>query len=183
MKSTSRRRKRNRQAQEPKPELSLREKERRWSLLRQRLEKAGLSSLIVYGGTQLGVPVHYLTRIWGSKLNALIFPVDEEPLLFIPSNTGATAQSLVKQGCWVPAGNIYSSAHLAADLAKRIISFKLHKSRIGIDSFRFWPVQDYQIFTDLCPAVQLVEAHRLFGEVRGPKSSEELTVILLIISL
>ena len=87
MKSASRKRKRDMQAQEPKPELSQKEKERRWSLLRQTLKKAGLTALIVYGGTQLGVPVHYLARVWGSKMNALIFPVDGEPILFIPSNT------------------------------------------------------------------------------------------------
>src|SRR4030043_1639056 len=177
MKSTSRKRKRNMQAQEPKPELSQKEKERRWSLLRQTLEKAGLTALIVYGGTQLGVPVHYLARVWGSKMNALIFPVDGEPILFIPSNTQTTGLSLVKQGCWVPAENICSSANLAADLAKKIIGLKLQKSRIGIDSLRFWPVQDYQTFAELCPDVQLVEAHRLFGEIRGPKSSEELAVM------
>ena len=177
MKSTSRKRKRNMQAQEPKPELSQKEKERRWSLLRQTLEKAGLTALIVYGGTQLGAPVHYLARVWGSKMNALIFPVDGEPILFIPSNTHTTGQSLVKQGCWVPAENIYSSANLAVDLAKKIIGLKLQKSRVGIDSFRFWPVQDYQIFSELCPDVQLVESHRLFGEIRGPKSNEELAVM------
>jgi Xaa-Pro aminopeptidase len=164
-------------AQQPKPELSLKEKERRWSLLQKKLKETGLTALIVYGGTQLGVPVHYLTRIWGSKLNALIFPVEGEPILLIPSNTGITGQSLVKQGCWVPARNIYSSANLSADLAKQIISLKLQKSRIGIDSLRFWPVQDYQTFAELCPDVQLVEAHRLFGEIRGPKSSEELAVM------
>ena len=177
MKSTSPKRKNNVQAQEPKPELSLKEKERRWSILRQTLKKTGLSALIVYGGTQLGVPIHYLARIWGSKMNALVFPVDGEPILLIPSNTGTTGQLLVKQGCWVPAENIYPSAHLAADLAKKIIGLKLQKSRVGIDSFRFWPVQEYQIFTELCPDVQLVEAHRLFGEIRGPKSSEELVVM------
>ena len=132
---------------------------------------------MIYGGTQLGVPVHYLTRIWGSKLNALIFPVDGKPILLIPSNTGATGRSLVKQGCWIPAENIFPSAHLAVDLAKQIINLKLQKSRVGIDSFCFWPVQEYQIFSELCPDVQLVEAHRLFGEIRGPKSSEELAVM------
>jgi Xaa-Pro aminopeptidase len=165
------------QTQKPKPELSLKEKERRWSLLRKKLKETGLTALIVYGGTQLGVPVHYLTRVWGSKLNALIFPVEGEPILLIPSNTGITGQSLVKQGCWVPARNIYSSVNLAADSAKQIISLKLQKSRIGIDSLRFWPVQDYQTFAEFCPDVQLVEAHRLFGEIRGPKSSEELAVM------
>jgi Xaa-Pro aminopeptidase len=164
-------------APEQTSELSLIEKERRWSLLRERLKKAGLSALIVYGGTQLGVPVHYLTRVWGSKLNTVVFPVDGDPVLFIPSNTGVTGQSLIRQGCWLLEGNIRSSINPAADSAKLIIDLKLQNTRIGIDSFRFWPVQAFQNFSDLCPKAQLVEAHRLFGEVRGPKSSEELSVM------
>jgi hypothetical protein len=35
------------------PELSLNEKDRRYRLLRKALKKAGLSVLIVYGGTQM----------------------------------------------------------------------------------------------------------------------------------
>ena len=45
-----------------KPELSLKEKERRWSLLRERLKGAELSALIVYGGTQLGVRKSFFAR-------------------------------------------------------------------------------------------------------------------------
>ena len=161
----------------PKPELSLKEKERRWSLLRERLKGAGLSALIVYGGTQLGVPLHYLTRVWGSKMNMVVFPVDGEPVLLVASNTGITGEQLVKQGCWVPVENIHSSPNLAVDAAKVIIDFKLQKSRVGIDSFRFWPVFEYQTFAELCPGVELVESHRLFGEIRGPKSAEELAVM------
>jgi Xaa-Pro aminopeptidase len=159
------------------PELSLKERNRRWSLLRKTLQKAGLSSIIVYGGTQLGVPVHYLTRVWGNKQNMVIFPVDGEPVLLIPSSTGLTGEMLVKQGCWFTAENIRSSVNLAADAAKLIIDLKLQKSQIGIDSFRFWPVFEYQTFSGMCPKSQLVEAHRLFGEIRGPKSAEELVVM------
>ena len=159
------------------PELSLKEKDRRWSLLRKTLKKAGLSALIVYGGTQLGVPVHYLTRVWGTKQNMVVFPVEGDPLLLIPSNTGMTGESLVKQGCWIPAENIRSSANLAADAAQIITSLNLQKTQVGIDSFRFWPVFEYQTFSALCPKVRLVEAHRLFGEIRGPKSAEELAVM------
>lgn len=165
------------------PELSLKEKERRWSLLRKKLQKAGLSALIVYGGTQLGVPVHYLTRVWGSKQNMVIFPVDGEPVLLVPSNTGMTGESLVKQGCWLPAENIRSSYNLAIDAANLIISLKLQKTQVGIDSFRFWPVFEYRTFNELCPDVQLVESHRLFGEIRGPKSAEELAVMEKAISI
>ncbi len=159
------------------PELSLKEKGRRWSLLRKTLQKAGLSALIVYGGTQLGVPVHYLTHIWGSKQNMVIFPVDGEPVFLIPSNTGMTGEQLVKQGCWVETENIRSSFNLAIDAAKIIIDLNHQKTQVGIDSFRFWPVFEYQTFSELCPDVRLVEAHRLFGEIRGPKSREELAIM------
>ncbi len=159
------------------PELSLKEKDRRYNLLRKTLQKAGLSALIVYGGTQLGVPVHYLTQVWGNKQNMLIFPADGEPVFLVPSNTGLTGEMLVKQGCWLPAEDVYSSANLAADAARLITDFHLQKTQIGIDSFRFWPVFEYQTFNDLCPDAQLVEAHRLFGEIRGPKSEEELAVM------
>lgn len=159
------------------PELSQKEKERRWSLVREQLKKSGLSALIVYGETQLGVPLHYLSQVWGNKMNMLVFPVDSEPVLLIPSNTIRTGRLLVEQGCWLPEENIHLSINTAVDAAKLIIDRQLHKDRIGIDSFRFWPVYEHQTFAELCPDAQLVEAHRLFGEIRGPKSHEELALI------
>ena len=159
------------------PELSSIEKERRYTLLRDKLKAAGLSALIVYGGTQLGVPVHYLTRIWGNKNNMVIFPVEGEPVFLIPSNSGLTPELMLEEGCWFPVENIRLSTNTARDAAKVINELKLQKSKIGIDSYRFWPVHEYQTFKELCPTVVLVEAHRLFGEVRGPKSAEELALI------
>ncbi|MBN1177057.1 MAG: M24 family metallopeptidase [Dehalococcoidales bacterium] len=158
-------------------ELTLKEKERRYTLLRKALQKAGLSALIVYGGTQLGVPVHYLTRVWGNKQNMVVFPVESDPVLLVPSNTGITGESLVKQGCWIPANNVLSSTNLAVDAARLIIDLKLQKTQVGIDSFRFWPVFEYEQFHELCPDARLVESHRLFGEIRGPKSAGELAVM------
>ena len=163
--------------QEPEPELSMKEKERRYSLLREKLKGAGLSALIVYGGSQIGVPVHYLTRVWGTRMNMVIFPVEGESVFLIPSNSGQTPQGVEKQVCWVPVDHIHLSTNLAADTAKQVINLKLQRSRIGIDSFRWWSVFDYQTFMELCPDVQLVEAHRLFGEIRGSKSAEELAVM------
>jgi Xaa-Pro aminopeptidase len=164
-------------SQEPKPELSLKEKERRWALLREKLKGAGLAALLVYGGSQLGVPVHYLTRVWGNKMNMVIFPVDGDPIFLVPTNSGLTPQSVAELSGWIPAENIHLSANTPVDAAKQIIGLKLQKSRIGIDSYRWWPVFEYQQFLELCPGVELVEAHRLFGEVRGPKSAEELAVM------
>ncbi len=157
--------------------LSLQEKERRYTLLKEKLSAAGLAAIIVYGGSQLGVPVHYLTKIWGNKNNAVIFPVKGDPIMLTASNSIATPASLAAQGCWIPVDNIRLSANLAVDMAKIVTDLKLDKEKIGIDSYRFWPVFEQQKFTEKCPGVQLVEAHRLFGEVRGPKSEEELVEI------
>jgi Xaa-Pro aminopeptidase len=162
---------------EPAPEISNREKERRYSLLRARLKKAGLSAIIVYGGSQLGVPVHYLTRVWGTRMNALLFPVDGEPIFFIPSNSGQTPEKTAAQDCWIKVENIRLAANQAVELAKAVIELRLNNTKIGIDSYRWWPVFDQQTFLELCPGVQLVECHRLFGEIRGSKSTEELALI------
>lgn len=160
-----------------KPELSTQEKKRRWSLLAKRLKSAGLEGIIVYGGSQLGVPVRYLTNAWGNKGNAVIFPVEGEPRFLIPTDAILNTKSLIDQGCWLPAENIYPSANPASDIAKHLKEMKLHKSKVGIDSFIFWPAQDYMTVAKLCPGLELVEAHRLFGEIRGPKSAEELAVM------
>ncbi len=158
-------------------ELSQKEKNRRYSLLREKLKKAGLSAIIVYGGTQLGVPVHYLTQVWGTKNNMVIFPAEGDPLFLIPSNSIETVKAVVQKGCWIPEQDIRLSANPTLDAAKHLKSLKLQNASIGIDSFRFWPVFEYQAFSDFLPKARLIEAHRLFGEIRGPKSAEELNLI------
>jgi Xaa-Pro aminopeptidase len=167
----------------PKMEVTIIEKERRYSLLRKRLIKEGLSALIVCGGSQLGVPVHYLTQIWGNRTNAIIFPVEGEPIFQIPSNSMVTPHNVTKQGCWILEENIHLSPNLAAGIAEEIIRLRLQNARIGIDSYHWWSVFEYQAFTELCPKVELVEAHRLFGEIRGPKSDEELAIMRKVITI
>lgn len=160
-----------------KPELSLKEKERRYDLLRKKLQKAGLAALIVYGGSQLGVPVHYLTRIWGNKMNMVIFPAAGEPVFLVPTNSGLTPEKVAAMSGWIPAENIHLSSNPPVDAARLVIKMKLQRSRIGVDSYRWWPVFEQQQFIELCPKAELVEAHRLYGEIRGPKSAEELAAM------
>jgi Xaa-Pro aminopeptidase len=160
-----------------KPELSLKEKERRYSFLQKKLQKNGLAALLVYGGSQLGVPVHYLTRVWGNRMNMVVFPATGEPVFLVPTNSGLTPEKVAGMSGWIPAENIQLSANTPVDAAKLIKQMRLQNSRIGVDSYRWWPVFEQRQFIDLCPKVELVEAHRLFGEVRGPKSAEELALM------
>jgi Xaa-Pro aminopeptidase len=161
----------------PEFELSQKEKERRYTLLRAKLKENGLSAMIVYGGSQIGVPVQYLTQVWGNRNNLVIFPVEGEPVFLIPSNSIVNVAQVVNQGCWIVEENIHLSATPTADAAKIIKKLKLQNSKIGVESFRFWPHFEYQTFMEICPKAQLVEARRIFGEVRGPKSNEELEIM------
>jgi Xaa-Pro aminopeptidase len=69
------------------------------------------------------------------------------------------------------------AANQAVELAKAFIELRLNKTKIDIDSYRWWPVFCQQTFLELCPGVQLVECHRLFGEICRPKGTEEPALI------
>ena len=159
------------------PQLSMNEKKRRWSSLQEKMKREDFSALLVYGGSQLGVPVHYLANIWGTRMNMVIFPAEGEPVFLIPSNSMHRAAEVAGQGCWIREENIHTTPHMAADAAKHITDMKLADGKIGVDGFLWWPVNDYQIFQEQCPKAQLVDAHRFFGEIRGPKSDEEMNMI------
>jgi Xaa-Pro aminopeptidase len=163
-------------SQKPKKmEMSLKERDRRYSILREKLKEEGLDALIVSGAALygLGSPIHYLTQMWGSVevTNALIFPVEGELALLLP---GIPGKPPMRTTPWVPAANIYNTVNLGEELAKQIIRLKLQNSRIGVDSFNVWPVNQYKKVTELCPKVQLVEARKLFSKIRACKSDEEL---------
>jgi Xaa-Pro aminopeptidase len=169
---------------EVKTGLSLKEKERRWSAVRKKLNQAGYAALLVIGGPGAGMaPVRYLSQIWGSQQNAVFFPAEGRPVFLAPSNTANNAAALVKQGCWMPEEDIRPSANIGVDLAKLVIEYKLQKSKIGVDSFAFWPTKGYLQFRELCPKVELADIHRLIGEIRGPKSDEELELIQKAITI
>lgn len=158
--------------------LSLKEKERRWTAVRKKMKKEGYAALMVVGGPGMGMaPVRYLSQIWGSAMNAVFFPAEGRPVFLAPSNTAVTGASLVKQGCWIPEEDVRPTADISASLAKLVIEYKLQKSKIGIDSFAFWPAKGYRQFIEMCPGVELVDAHRFLGEIRGPKSEEEMELI------
>jgi len=159
-----------------KLDLSLREKERRWSLVRERMRQGGLTAIIVYGDTRNFTPTRYLTNMYptGATQQVLFFPVDGDPIFLVSLGR---AEFFAKRMSWVPPENIYLSVNWPSDLAKHIRGLKLQNKRIGIDSYASWPTQAYLNFRELCPDVELVEVTRVLSEIRGPKSSEEISLM------
>ena len=157
-------------------ELSIKEKERRWSLVRESMRREGLAAIILYGDTLHWVSIRYLTNIFatGATQQVLLFPVDEDPI-FLTSLP--RSEFFAKKSSWVRPENIYCSVNWAEDLAKHLIALKLQNKRVGIDSYKTWPVREYRIFRGFSPDVALMEASMLLSKIRGPKSSEEIKLI------
>jgi len=159
-----------------KPELSLDERDRRWSLVRERLKREGLAAIIIYGNKQHHVPLRYLsnTAITGATQEVMLFPAEGAPIVLVSAPL-APARNKQNPFRWVE--NMYYSVDWAADLAKKIIEIRLEKERIGMDSFKTWPVREYRILRGLCPDIELSEASMVLSKIRGPKSREEIRLM------
>jgi len=161
-----------------KLELSLKEKERRWSMVRKKMAQDGLDAVIIFGNDQ-----HLRDRACSYFTNTLTYSgcehmvliqADGEPVFLNSSPLGTYH---VKRDSWVPAENIYESKKLGADLAKHIIRLKIQKKRIGIDNLEQWPARDYLALTESCPDIEIVDVSRWLWEMRTQKSPEELKLI------
>ena len=161
-----------------KQDLSLKEKERRWSLARKKMAQEGLAAMIVYGNDRhkRDIACRYFTNmlIFPPCEHMLLMPVEGDPVLLstMPGNV-----FFAKKVSWVPAEHIYASVNLGADLVKHITALKLQNKRIGIDNLNGWQVQEYLAFKRSCPDVEAVDVTRWLSEMRAQKSPEEIKVM------
>lgn len=161
-----------------KLELTVQEKERRWSLLREKMVQEGLSAVVVYA-TIIPIPENacrYFTNmeIQASCQHVLLFPAVGEPILLISVNTNTY---FAKKTSWVTAENICKAGNMGKDLAKHLLALKLQDKRIGINSPGEWPIDICQPMREACSGAELVDATELLSRIRAPKSSEELGVM------
>ena len=161
-----------------KPVLSIMEKERRWSMVRERMNKEGIEALIIWGNSlnTNEVACRYLTNfvIFGSSQNILLFPIDKEPILLISASMHVP---MAKNTSWISSQNIYSSENLSSALVKHIETLGLANKRIGIDSPGAWPNRYYQTLKESCPNIQLKDVTRQYAEIRASNSDEEIKLI------
>ena len=161
-----------------KPDLSLKEKERRWSLARNKMAQEGLAAIIVYGNDRhkRDIACRYFTNmlIFPPCEHMLLMPAEEDPVLL---STMLGNVFFAKKVSWVPAEKIYASGNLGADLVKHLIALKLQNKRIGIDNLNGWQVQEYLALKQSCPDVEVVDVTRWLTEMRAQKSHEEIKVM------
>jgi Xaa-Pro aminopeptidase len=168
------------------PALSLSERDRRWSLVRQAMQARGLDCLVLWGWPTLWdfctANARYLCPVGGNaEFNVLVFPAAGDPTccVFMPTflDGWRSAQNWVsdiraRKGSW------------ALTVASRIKELGLEKGRIGMDGLpgpldnEGWlPHGVYEQLRALLPAAEFVNLDDMLERIRAVKSGEEIAVL------
>ncbi len=163
------------------PQPSLRERDRRWSAVREAMGEWGLDCLMVWGSdAQFGlceVNFRYLTAIPSQGRSMVLFPYREDPIAFV-----GTAHDTFESICynWVNDVRTIPTVEDAVAVVKEI---GWENGRIGIvgNVQNYWPfIQQYPIFPDVqkqLPGASFVDASALLWSVQLIKSEEEISIL------
>ncbi len=168
------------------PQISLAERDRRWSAVRDAMRERKLDALFLCGWPLMWefkvANARFLSPIGGnSEFNLLVFPLDGEPTSFVSMPTflegWKRAQNWVsdvrpRKGSW------------ADSIAGRIKELGLERGRIGLDGLAgpldpdgWVPHSVYVKLVELLPDAELVNIEDLLESMRGVKSGEELDIL------
>ena len=151
--------------------IDLKERDRRWSNIRQRLEENGLDALIVCNSSQITEKgfVKYLTAYRSVLYNLfVIFPRDGNPKLFVPSPV---------QEYWGKRLGWISDIEIIQDRSQNLINsletMGLSQGQIGVVSEKIFPADIYLALVKKCPQATFVEATEILENERMVKSVGE----------
>jgi Xaa-Pro aminopeptidase len=152
--------------------LSLEEKDRRYSLVKERMAAQGVDGLIVIGNgqiTQKGF-VKYLTNYRSMLYNiVVIFPIQGEARLLVPSPVQEYWGGILS---WVK--NVEEQVpNLNESLSRSLQEMGLSKGRLGLINTKIISADTYLSLTRDFPDVSIVDATPILEEIRMIKSRGE----------
>jgi len=157
--------------------LSLRERTRRYKLVRDQLHKQGLAGLLVISNAQINQQgfVRYFTNLSiPIYSHALIFFREEEPFLLAPS---PLQTFWAKRISWIPKHRIKMSKDFGQDIAKLMMNAALGKRAWGVINLNTMAAKDYLALRYLCPKLEWVDATDMLEDIRSQKAEEELKLV------
>lgn len=157
--------------------LSLKEKQRRYLLVREEMKEQGFSALLVFCNAQINQQgfVRYFTNLPIPIFShALLFPLEGTPILLTPSSLQTF---WAKELSWISEESIHLSKSFGEDLGKHLVALELQNKKVGVASFHSLSIRDYQDLSRLCPNIDLVDATEFLESIRSVKSAEELRLI------
>jgi Xaa-Pro dipeptidase len=174
------------------PRLSLSERDRRWTLVREKMAERGLDCIVLWGWPTMWdfytANARYLCPVGGNaEFNVLLFPLTGEPTCFIYMPTFIDGWRSAQD--WV--GDIRARKGPWADtVAARIGELGLAKGRIGMDGLAgplepdgWLPHSVYIRLKELLPQASLIDMGDMLERLRAIKSPEEIAILELAAQL
>jgi len=168
------------------PRLSLQERDRRWTLVRETMREKGLDCLLLFGWPSAydfyTANARYLCPIGGnSTTNLLLFPLAGEPTSFVGMPTFVPYWRIAQD--WV--ADVRSRSGTWADtVAGQIRKLALETARIGMDGLGGPLIPDgwvpnnlYARLRELLPQANLVNIDDMLEKIRTIKSAEEMRIL------
>jgi Xaa-Pro aminopeptidase len=150
------------------PRFSDEEFARRHAAAREIMEANSLDALLLFGNRAASNEIQYLTNHIVSFEGLLLFPAEDEPVLWVNyANHVADARrlSIVDDVRW-------GGDDIAETAAAELNHGDLHWRRIGIGGP--WTHSRWMTLLGLCPHIELVDVQRILTERRLVKSEEEI---------
>jgi Xaa-Pro aminopeptidase len=152
--------------------LDLNERDRRYGLIRQEMAKQGLDGLVVIGNAQINQKgfVKYLTNYRSILYNLIvIFPLEGEPLLLVPSPVQQYWANLLS---WIP--DVREEVPgLAESIVKSLEDKGLSKGRLGLINDRIMPADIYRSLINALPQASFSDATTIIENLRMIKTPGE----------
>jgi Xaa-Pro dipeptidase len=162
------------------PRLSRSERDRRWALVRGRMQERGLDAIVLWGWATMWdfytANARYLCPVGGNaEFNVLVFPASGEPTCFVQMPTFVEGWRSAQD--WV--GDVRARGGTWADtVAKRINELGLGNGNIGMDGLAgpldpdgWLPHSVYIRLKELLPEARLVDICDMLEQVRAIKSA------------
>lgn len=166
------------------PQLSLAERDRRWTATRGKMAEKGIDGLIVWGNTisqGLGMTnVRYLTQVGSWHGGTALFPARGEVTLFsAPPHMSAPYNGYLSAQDWVQDLRPYSMKALVEEIKAR----GLERGRLGVVTYgnvvagNNLTYHDYRALTEALPGATFTDESAMVEDLRRIKSPEEIAMM------
>jgi Xaa-Pro aminopeptidase len=170
-----------------KPFLSLKERDRRYKLVRQAMRERGLDALLIWGHSGKWdwhmANIHYMSLVGGNgEEGFLVFPLEGDPTLFIWHRSLYQVQAWLEYGSWITDFHGREDGSFVKPVVKVLKQLKLTTAPIGIpglfeqDGIMF-PSGTFTALREELPKADFRDASGLIEAIRAVKSSEEIALM------
>ncbi len=152
--------------------LDLKERDKRYGLIRQEMVKQSIDALVVIGNAQINQKgfVKYLTNYRSILYNlVVIFPLEGEPRLFVPSPVQQYWAHLLS---WIP--DVREEVPgVAESVVKGLEDMGLSRGKLGLINDRIMPADIYRSLVKALPGASFTDATVIIEDLRMIKTPTE----------